>query len=235
MTAVESMPAATVVVARPGDAGFEVLMLRRNSKHAFGGMWVFPGGKVDPHDADPVAPDDEARAARRAAVREAREEAGIDLDVESLAPISHWTPPPQAPRRFTTWFFVTEAPIDCTVTIDGDEINDHTWSRPAHALQRARAGEIEMAAPTWMTLSGLAQFTEFAEYVADARQRPELVFATHLAHAETGPVAIWEGDAGYDDADLECPGPRHRLYMGRGPWRYEGHLFVQKPTPTVGF
>ena len=43
--------AATVLLLRDNtDAGLEVLMLRRNSKIAFGGMWVFPGGRVDADD-----------------------------------------------------------------------------------------------------------------------------------------------------------------------------------------
>ena len=41
------IPAATVVLLREGDCGVEVLMLRKNSKITFGGMWVFPGGKID--------------------------------------------------------------------------------------------------------------------------------------------------------------------------------------------
>ena len=36
------------------------------------------------------------------------------------------------------------------------------------------------------------------------------------------PVAVWEGDAGYDDGDLNRAGARHRLYMRRGAWRYDG-------------
>ena len=35
-------------------------------------------------------------------------------------------------------------------------------------------------------------------------------------------MAIWESDAGYDDGDLERAGGRHRLYMRRGAWRYDG-------------
>ena len=46
----EPIDAATVVVARDSADGVEVLMLRRNSKIYFGGMWVFPGGRVDPED-----------------------------------------------------------------------------------------------------------------------------------------------------------------------------------------
>jgi 8-oxo-dGTP pyrophosphatase MutT (NUDIX family) len=222
MTAVEALPAATVVVLRGRDGGFDVLMLRRNSKHAFGGMWVFPGGKVDPHDIDPDAPDDEERAARRAAVREAVEEAALILDSESLVPIAHWTPPPQAPRRFITWFFVTEAPPESAVAVDGDEIEDHVWIDAAEALRLAETHEIELAAPTWMTLSALARFGAVADYLDHVRGETPPRFATRLGHVDTGPVAMWEGDAGYDDGSVDRPGPRHRLYMGRGAWRYEG-------------
>ena len=66
------LAAATVVVLRRGEAGFETLMLRKNSKIAFGGMWVFPGGRVDPEDAKGLAPYDYRAIARVAAVWEAR-------------------------------------------------------------------------------------------------------------------------------------------------------------------
>ena len=72
-------------------------MLKKNSKLAFGGMWVFPGGRIDDADREGV-PDIEA-AARRAAVREALEEAALVVDEDSLAFISHWTPPGLAPKR----------------------------------------------------------------------------------------------------------------------------------------
>jgi 8-oxo-dGTP pyrophosphatase MutT (NUDIX family) len=223
MSAADASPAATVVVVRDGQGGaIEVLMVHRNSKHAFGGMWVFPGGKVDPEDIDPNAPDDDALAARRAAVREAREEAGIELDPDRLVAISHWTPPPEAPRKFTTWFFAAEAPDVHDVAVDGDEIQDHVWITPAEAIRRGDLHEIELAPPTWMTLRALAQFAAVAAWLDDAAQRTPLRFATHLGRAGDDPVAIWEGDVAYDDGDLDRPGDRHRLYMGRGAWRYEG-------------
>lgn len=52
-------PAATVILVRPAQSttggeraeGIEIFMLRRTSKAAFaGGMYVFPGGRVDPED-----------------------------------------------------------------------------------------------------------------------------------------------------------------------------------------
>jgi hypothetical protein len=32
---------------------------------------------------------------------------------------------------------------------------------------------------------------------------------------------MWHGDAGYDTADLDAPGPRHRLVMDPDGWVFE--------------
>ena len=45
-----AVPAATVVLLRDADDGPQVLMLRKNARIDFGGMWVFPGGRIDPED-----------------------------------------------------------------------------------------------------------------------------------------------------------------------------------------
>ena len=69
-------PAATVMLLRDADTdeGIEVFMLRRTTAAAFaGGMYVFPGGKVDPADGE----GDVAYVV--AAIRECYEEAGVLL------------------------------------------------------------------------------------------------------------------------------------------------------------
>jgi 8-oxo-dGTP pyrophosphatase MutT (NUDIX family) len=46
-------PAATVVMLRDAPAGLEVFLLRRHGlSDVLGGAYVFPGGKVDPRDAE---------------------------------------------------------------------------------------------------------------------------------------------------------------------------------------
>lgn len=48
-------PAATLVLVRDSHEGPQVLMQQRNPKAVFvGGAWVFPGGKLDPDDNDPI-------------------------------------------------------------------------------------------------------------------------------------------------------------------------------------
>ncbi|NLU77247.1 NUDIX domain-containing protein [Micromonospora sp. HNM0581] len=87
--------AATVLLLRPADGGFEVYLIRRVVAMAFGGMYAFPGGGVDPSDsatpldwAGPTPADwgvrlglapAAARAVVCAAAREVFEEAGVLL------------------------------------------------------------------------------------------------------------------------------------------------------------
>jgi 8-oxo-dGTP pyrophosphatase MutT (NUDIX family) len=216
----EAIPAATVVLLRDAaDGGVETLMVRRSSKLEFaGGMWVFPGGRVDPEDIPPDG--DVIEAARRAAVREAREEAGLVVDAGALVPFAHWVPPPVAAKRFATWFFLGPAPTG-DVTVDMGEIRDHRWIDPADALARRDAEEIELAPPTWVTLHRLARYPDVAAAMADARAREPEFFETHIARVEGGVAALWEGDAGYESNDGDVPGPRHRLWMLPRGWRYE--------------
>ena len=220
------MPAATVILARDRSAtGLEVLMVRRNASLAFaGGMWVFPGGRVDPGDHDPGdhdpdAPGDELAAGRRAGAREVAEEAGLRVDPSTLVPFSHWTPPPGPSRRFSTWFFVAPAPAGA-VTIDGGEIHAHRWFAPAEALQSHRQGTIDLIPPTWITLAMLCDFPDVATLLDKVNGRLPEIFVTRLAVSAEGAVALYEGDAGYVDGDADRPGDRHRLRMTADGWTY---------------
>ncbi len=208
---------ATVVPLRDGPTGLETLMLRKNSALAFGGMWVFPGGRVD--DAD--GPGDELTVARRAAVREAHEEAAIVMDADDLVAFSHWTPPAGAPRRFLTWFFLAPLRDAVEVEIDRGEMQDHGWFSPAEVIARRDQGEYELAPPTWMTLRRLSSSRDVDEALAEARGREPERFATRVSAVDGVVTCMWAGDAGYPASDALQPGPRHRLVMAPGGWRYE--------------
>jgi 8-oxo-dGTP pyrophosphatase MutT (NUDIX family) len=81
--------AATIVLARDGASGLEIFMVQRHHEIDFAtGAMVFPGGKLDPDDADASlreyargaeALDDDGFALRVAAIRETFEECGILL------------------------------------------------------------------------------------------------------------------------------------------------------------
>ena len=166
--------AATVVVARDTPSGVEVLMLKKNSKIYFGGMWVFPGGRVDEEDraaeshVDGVFAGASMAGFRTAAIREAGEEAGIDLRSCDLHHFSHWLPPAIRPKRFSTHFFLAEAPTDIgDISIDHGEITEHAWISPTAALERRAAGEIEVVTPTFVTLDWLRRHNTISSVVDD--------------------------------------------------------------------
>lgn len=210
----DPLPAATAIVSRAGATGMEVLLLRRSDHGVFGGMWVFPGGRVD--DTDEGA--DEVAKARRAAVREAKEEAGVALDPDQLVVWSHWTPPAVFAKRYTTWFFIGEWAGD-TIVLDDHEVLECRWVTPAQAL----AEHLSMAPPTIVTLTELAELGVSSP--AELRRIGDPpAYVTRPGKAADGRlVMMWNGDAGYDDSDPDLPGPRHRLYMPKGdqPARYE--------------
>ncbi len=145
-------PASTVVLVREAAAEIETLLLLRNSALAFnGGYWVFPGGKIDPQDY-PDADAHEYLAARRAVVRETREEAGIDIPEDELVHIAHWTTPAGQSRRYSTWFFVCPLRTCPPIVVDDCEILDYRWISPKKALQEKREGRIKLPIPTVTTL-----------------------------------------------------------------------------------
>ncbi|HEX7443626.1 MAG TPA: NUDIX domain-containing protein, partial [Acidimicrobiales bacterium] len=157
-----AIPAATVVLLRDAPDGLETLMLRRNASLEFaGGMWVWPGGRIDPADYPGGEPSDDLTelevAARRAAARESEEEAALTVDPASMVWFSHWTPPPVSIKRYATWFFAAPAPRG-EVHVDGGEIHGHAWMTPAGAMDRRNALEIVLSPPTWITLEQLAAF-----------------------------------------------------------------------------
>ena len=217
----EAIPAATVIVVRDGPAGLETLMLRRDSSLEFaGGWWVFPGGRIDPGDYPAGGATDPATAARAAAVREAREEAGLEIPESDLVAFSHWMPPASLPKRFSTWFYLAPAP-DGAVVIDDGEIRAHAWMAPADVLAGVDTGEIQIAPPTWISLDRIGRHRDVDAALADAGSGAVEHFVTQMTEVDGEMVALWHGDAGYDDADPHRPGPRHRLWMTSGRWRYE--------------
>lgn len=262
---VAATAAATVVPLRDGPDGIEVLLLRRGQRGAFAGLWVFPGGRVEAVDALPIPPDPgspETRAdgpsgeappavaagsglgvespgalavARRAAVREAEEEAALHLHPEDLVALSWWLPPEDAARRFATWFFAAAVRPGADVAVDRAEIAEHRWVRPGDAIDLRQAGTIGLMPPTWMTLHALRHYPDTASALAARRARPPETYVTRgIARDGALRATVWEGDAAYGSADLDAPGPRRRLVLDPAGWRYEGPDVTLPAEPGPG-
>ena len=128
---------------------------------------------------------------------------GWQLSVDQLAQISHWITPLGMPKRFDTRFLLARAPADQTVKVDGVEIVEHRWVRPADLLQRA--ADISVVGPARFTMKDLSVHADVAAMQAwaaglgkiepiqprlarDAQGQVGPVQASHPAYAEIGYV-----------------------------------------------
>ena len=207
-------PAATVVLMRDCEEGIEVLLVQRNKAvQHMGGMWVFPGGKVD--EADYPGDRNEYQAAVNAAIRETREEAGLSVTADQLVYLSHWTTPEGAKKRFATWFFLTILDDEQEVQVDGGEIARHRWAEPSAALAESQDLEypLRLMPPSYVSLSDIADCQTCAEAQRRVAERDAIIYAPRIAFVEGGICFLYAGDAGYSDSNLDVKGRRHRLYM----------------------
>ena len=128
------------------------------------GVWVFPGGAVDPQDGEGEA------GFRACAARELAEEAGIELpDDAELVLFSHWITPEIVPVRFDTWFFLALMPAHSSPQADGTETTEAAWWQPRAALDAHSAGELQLVFPTVRQLESLLPYSSSDEALAQAR------------------------------------------------------------------
>jgi 8-oxo-dGTP pyrophosphatase MutT (NUDIX family) len=185
--------AATVILLRGGAATLELLLVKRTPHARFmGGVWVFPGGAVEHAEGA----DD--RAHRAAAVRELREEAGVELsDPGALVKFSRWITPAEVKTRFDTHFFLASLPAGQEPRVDGEECVEHGWYTPAGALAAHRAGEIVLVFPTIKHLEQLSGFATAAELLEYARGRTvQAVQPRVVVEGEVARVLL-PGEPGY--------------------------------------
>lgn len=174
--------AATVLLVRDGTRAPEVFLQRRVSTMEFApSMVVFPGGGVDPGDAETevdartlerLAADmdltpAEARPIVAAAVREVAEECGVRLDPSALVLRAHWITPPFERRRYDTWFFAAALPVGQDAAGLTSEADRVLWAAADEILAEARAGRAMMLPPTVVSLEQLAAFPSVAAFLAD--------------------------------------------------------------------
>ena len=137
-----------------------------------------------------------AGAASFAAVLDAH---GARVDLGALVPFARWITPEPSPRRFDTWFFAAAAPDGHAYEHDHSEAVASEWIRPADALARARAGDIQLIYPTVRTLLVMARYSSASEFLGDARARWQDPDPMRVMN----PMQGWQLDLG-TVADLEA-------------------------------
>jgi len=209
MTPTAPRPAASLILLRRGARhrarGVEVLLVRRSPESSFmPGVWVFPGGIVEPVDAaadvEPRVTDamHEELAHRACAARELGEEAGIELPADAdLRPWSRWITPEAAPVRFDTRFYVALAPAHSPPRPDGAETTEAAWISPAEALERHRDDELALVFPTIKHLESLLPYSGSEEVLAAAHDRKLEPVVPRVVGKGQGARVVLPGEPGY--------------------------------------
>jgi 8-oxo-dGTP pyrophosphatase MutT (NUDIX family) len=226
------VPAASIMLLRDtSDPGLEVLMLKRSMKSSvLGGVYVFPGGKLDQSDRaeeallalaetpetllarlgnNPVSPT-EAAAFFVAACRETFEECGVRLQVSDLVAWSRWTTPVLSSfmnKRFDTQFFATAMPADQSALHDDHEAVASTWFKPRDALSQYWDGAIELAPVQIMSLVDLSRFNSVEEALSVARTRPSPHILPEPFQDQASRVVTYPGDTRHSIKTRLLPGP----------------------------
>ncbi|CAH0991408.1 hypothetical protein SIN8267_01512 [Sinobacterium norvegicum] len=208
----ELIPAATVIVQRQSKRGVEALLLNRNKTLSFApGLWVFPGGRVDPEELALKATEQEQ--ARVAAIRECEEEAGIRLAADQLTPFAHWTAPEGTAKRFSTWFFIATIEDDIEVVIDDGEIVSYQWLPLQQALNEHHEGALAMLPPTYICLSQMSRLRQCQQITAFAERRGMVFYQPQLVVEGDKLCFLYEEDNCYNSGELVKTGRQHRCWM----------------------
>jgi 8-oxo-dGTP pyrophosphatase MutT (NUDIX family) len=210
MTTATPRPAASLILLRRGgrhrQRGVELLLVRRSPEASFmPGVWVFPGGVVESEEAVPRGIEGEDSAAdgvelahRACAVRELREEAGIELPAGlELRPWSRWITPEAAPVRFDTRFYVALAPAHSPPRPDGAETTEAAWISPREALERHRSDEMPLVFPTIKHLESLLPYAEAQEVLEAARNREIVPVVPRVVGKGDDRRVVLPGEPGY--------------------------------------
>lgn len=126
----------------------------------------------------------------------------LDILADEIHYFSHWITPVGPPRRYDTRFFVAAAPPEQVPLHDDAETIANLWVRPQDALDRHRAGELEMIFPTIKNLEAIARFDKAADlltHAASVQTVPPI--QPRIVQEEGGGMRIlMPGDPGFDEA-----------------------------------
>jgi 8-oxo-dGTP pyrophosphatase MutT (NUDIX family) len=131
------------------------------------------------------------------------------LAADTVHYVSHWITPAGLPKRFDTRFFVAPAPSGQVAHHDSGETIADIWIRPADALDRHRAGEIQLMPPTIDNLENLGRWRTTEEVVAWARSVEDVPTVLPIVRSDGGRVVVYRPeDPGYQEllAEEEAAG-----------------------------
>ena len=160
--------------------------------------------------------------AKRAAVRECKEEANLDIPTSSLHHFCKWTTPSGGNKRFETYFF--HAPlvdINKEVIIDDSEIVDHMWVTPHEGLSLFIKQKIYLLPPTFITLERIKDCHTYKDVISEFNRTGVVEAKPVTTFIEGKFYSLYEGDSGFAKIDITDTQVLHRLVMDMSKSMYQ--------------
>lgn len=147
----------------------------------------------------------------------------LEVFRESMHFIAHWITPIAESKRFDTYFFLVDAPMDQAPSHDEKETTASLWVTPADALTQHRKGEFILFPPTYRTLEILADFGSCEEALAWAEAEQPTPILPYFHPDADNPTVVMAGDPDYPDDDVHSgfePQPKGatRIVLREGAW-----------------
>ncbi len=125
---------------------------------------------------------------------------GLALRADLLHAWSRWITPAVAPKRYDTAFLVAQVPGGQVADAHTTEAVEARWWHPEEALERWKAGEIELMAPTFTTLREIGEHPDCAAVLAAADRREIRPVTPRLRRAGDHVDILLPGDPDYQAA-----------------------------------
>ena len=123
----------------------------------------------------------------------------LRLALDTLVHFAHWVTPPSDTRRFDTRFFMTRVPPLQTPAHDETETTHSSWVTAAGAIAKAKADEIILPPPTWMTVREIEPFASVDAALGWARAREVVRREPKLIEQNGQRVLVMPGDPEHPD------------------------------------
>ncbi len=122
----------------------------------------------------------------------------LELATDQLVRFAHWITPPYRPKRFDTHFFIAPAPAgQMEADVDGYEIVDANWRRPADLLEDVHEGRVKLVLPTMMNIIKLSRRSNVAEALEVADEEAVVPVTPKRVKTEDGEELHIPDEAGY--------------------------------------
>jgi 8-oxo-dGTP pyrophosphatase MutT (NUDIX family) len=141
------------------------------------------------------------------------------LDAAALVPWVRWVTPEISPRRFDARFFLARAPEGQVPRVDGREVTEGVWLRPAEAIGRWLDGDMMLAPATAKSLDALLVHRTVADALAAAARRPPPVMMPVVWNDNGRAYICLPGDRRHPVAEDGLGGTMLRLQLEEGRFR----------------